>query len=400
MSTPRILRIINRFNLGGPTFNAAYLTKYLEPEFETLLLGGQKDDSEASSEFIVNQLGLQPRILSSMKRNVNAFNDFHSYREIKKIIREFKPDIVHTHASKAGAVGRMAAFHCKVPATVHTFHGNVFKGYFGPLRTSLVKKTERFLAKRTTAIIAISELQKKELVSDFRICAEEKVHVIPLGFDLSRFRENQEEKRKKFREKYLLGDDEIAISIIGRLVPIKNHRLFISAVCELQKKTNRKIRAFVVGDGECMNDLKGFCSENDVEFALPGEKKPALITFTSWIREADEVNAGSEIIALSSDNEGTPVSLIEAQAAGKPVVSTRVGGVENVVNEGVTGLLSPSGEKEGLVQNLLQLAENESLRIKMGNEGWHRVESKYHYTRLVEETKNLYYSLLKPSGFQ
>lgn len=140
MSKPKILRIINRFNLGGPTFNAAYLTKYLENDFETLLVGGQKDESEASSEFIVEKLGLHPRLLNSMRRKINFFNDLSSYRELKKIIKEFKPDIVHTHASKAGAVGRLAAYHCNVPVIVHTFHGNVFKGYFGSFKTSLVKK--------------------------------------------------------------------------------------------------------------------------------------------------------------------------------------------------------------------------------------------------------------------
>jgi len=400
MSKPKILRIINRFNLGGPTFNAAYLTKYLEDDFETLLIGGEKDESEASSEFIVEKLGLHPRLLTSMRRKVNFMNDLSSYREIKKIIREFKPDIVHTHASKAGAVGRLAAYHCKVPVIVHTFHGNVFKSYFGNFKTSLVKTTERFLAKRSTAIIAISELQKNELVNEHRICEPEKVHVIPLGFDLSRFRENPIEKRAFFRKKYEIKDDEIAIGIIGRLVPIKNHRLFLSAIHQLTQKTNKKIRAFVIGDGECMQDLQKYCEEINLNFNRPDGGNDRILKFTSWIKEIDIANAGLDIIALTSDNEGTPVSLIEAQASSRPVVSTRVGGIENVIIEGLTALLSDKGNIEKFTDNLLQLVENETLRQTFGANGWLQVESRFHYTRLVNDTKILYNNLLKQSHSQ
>lgn len=192
----KVLRIINRFNLGGPTFNAAYLTRYMEPGFETLLIGGEKDDSEADSTFILDQLGIQANILTEMKRDVGLMNDYKSYRAIRKLIREYQPDIVHTHASKAGAVGRLAAFHEKVPVIVHTFHGNVLKGYFGAVKTTIYKKLERYLAKKSTAIIAISDLQKEELINEHHLCEASKIKVIPLGFDLSRFWTDQEEKEK------------------------------------------------------------------------------------------------------------------------------------------------------------------------------------------------------------
>jgi hypothetical protein len=145
---PKILRIINRFNLGGPTYNAGYLTKYLAPDFETLLVGGMKDESEGSSEFILKNIGAEYRIIPQMKRSINPMNDLAAYGEIKKIIREFKPDIVHTHAAKAGALGRMAASVSKVPVIVHTYHGHVFHSYFGSLKTSIYKTIERDLGKR------------------------------------------------------------------------------------------------------------------------------------------------------------------------------------------------------------------------------------------------------------
>jgi glycosyltransferase involved in cell wall biosynthesis len=382
-----VLRILNRFNLGGPTFNVAYLTKFLEPEYHTHLAGGSIDDTEGSSRFILNDLGIKPVIISEMKREVNFANDIRSYYQIKKLIKEINPKIVHTHASKAGALGRMAAHKMKVPIIIHTFHGHVFHSYFGKLKTDLVIKTEQFLAKRSTAIIAISEKQKLELSEEFKICEPEKIHVIPLGFDLNKFRTDKEIKRKKFREKYKISDDKIVISIVGRLVPVKNHQLFIDAIIEIEKKFPDKIKAMIVGDGalrnELENSIKEKCSAINIE---PNH----LFCFTSWISEIDEVNAGSDIIALTSLNEGTPVSLIEAQASGKPIVSTRVGGIENVVEEGKTALLSPSGNKEEFVKNISILLQNKQMMNEFGAKGWELVGKKYHYERLVSDMKILY----------
>src|ERR1700757_1176039 len=252
---PRVLRIINRFNLGGPAYNVAFLTKYLAPEYETLLIGGEKEPDEDSSLFIFNEMGLEPLVINEMSRSVSFLQDIKAYYRIKKIIKEFKPDIVHTHAAKAGALGRLAAYSCKVPVIIHTFHGHVFHSYFGKFKTTIYKEVERYLAKKSSAIIAISEKQKQELCAEHKIAPEEKVKVIPLGFDLSRFTENQSEKRKNFREKYLLTEDEICIVIIGRLVPVKNHGLFLSAIADLQKKSSKKIRAFIVGDGDLRSQL-------------------------------------------------------------------------------------------------------------------------------------------------
>ena len=162
---PKILRIINRFNLGGPIYNVAYLTKYLSPEFETLLIGGMKDDDEESSEFILKDIGVDYKIIPEMKRSINPFHDIIAYKKIKKIIQEFKPDIVHTHAAKAGAIGRSAAHTCNIPVIIHTFHGHVFHSYFGGVKTLVYKTIERNLARKTSAIIALSERQKEELVN-------------------------------------------------------------------------------------------------------------------------------------------------------------------------------------------------------------------------------------------
>ena len=390
----KVLRIINRFNLGGPTYNVAYLSKYMSDDFETLLVGGAKDESEESSDFIVNNLGLKPIIVEEMLREIDLKNDYSAYKKIKKIIQEFKPDIVHTHASKAGTLGRLAASSCGVPIIIHTFHGHVFHSYFGKIKTAFYKTIERYLAKKSTVIIAISEIQKQELVEIHKICPAEKVKVIPLGFDLSKFQENIVEKRKSFRTKYNLEEDEIAISIIGRLVPIKNHTLFLEALKIVSEKTSKKIRAFIIGDGEERQNIESKASELGLSF-IDGTKsnQKALLTFTSWIKEIDIALSGADIVALTSFNEGTPVSLIEAQAANKPIVTTNVGGIENVVLSGQTALLCENNNPNQFAEELLKLIENEEMLASMSEKGWSHVKEKFHYTRLVKDMENLYRSL-------
>jgi glycosyltransferase involved in cell wall biosynthesis len=391
----RILRIINRFNLGGPTYNVAYLSKYISREFETLLVGGAKDESEASSDFIVSNLGLQPVIIEEMHREINLKNDFAAYKKIKKIIQDFKPDIVHTHAAKAGTIGRLAASNCRVPVIVHTFHGHVFHSYFGKLKTAFYKNIERYLATKSTAIIAISEKQKDELSRIYRICDANKVVVIPLGFDLRKFQTDQEEKRKTFRSRYNVSDDELVIAIIGRLVSIKNHAMFLEGIKRISEQTSQKIRAFIIGDGEERATIEAKATALHLPFTdATKSNAKTLLTFTSWIKDIDMALAGSDIVTLTSFNEGTPVSLIEAQAANKPIVSTNVGGIENVVLPDVTALLCENNNVTQFVQQLLKITENKEVRLKMAEEGWNHVRDKFHFSRLVSDMERMYKKLL------
>ena len=386
-SKKKILRIINRFNLGGPTYNAGLLTKYLSDEYETILVGGNHEESEGSSMHIVEHLGLEPVIIPEMQRSVNPKKDRIAYNKIQKIIQDFKPDIVHTHASKAGALGRKAAFNAKIPQIYHTFHGHVFHSYFGSLKTNLYKNIERRLAKKSTNIIAISELQKKELSEIHRICPAEKIKVIPLGFDLTPFYTNTEAKRKEFRSKWNIKENEVAIGIVGRIVPIKDHAFFIHVIEQVLKKTSKKIRVFIVGDGEERVNIQALISKKKLSYST--NTTPALFQFTSWMKNVDEVNAGMDIICLTSKNEGTPVSLIEAQASGNPVVSTNVGGIENVISADETGYLSDVGDLEQFTINLLKLIENEGIRNNMSNKGRER-SSLYSFENLISNIKSLY----------
>lgn len=383
----RILRIINRFNLGGPTYNVAYLSKYMPADFETLLVGGQKDDTEDSSEYIVRNLGLDPLIVPEMRRAISLKADRAAFRKMKQLIRDYRPHIVHTHASKAGAIGRLAAAACDVPVVVHTFHGHVFHSYFGKLSTTFYKSVERYLARKSDAIVAISERQKEELAHIHRICPAAKIRVIPLGFDLSRFMEGQQEKRQAFRSQWQVADDELAIVLVGRIVPVKNHDLFLEALAQLLPRTRKKIRAFIIGDGELRTEV-------ETKARGLGLMDNGRLIFTSWMKEVDVAYAGADIVALSSWNEGTPVSLIEAQAAGKPIVSTEVGGISDVVLPGQTALLSPAGSTEAFAENLLRLTENDRLRSDFSRLGRSQVQERFHYTRLVADMEKLYRELL------
>jgi glycosyltransferase involved in cell wall biosynthesis len=392
---PKVLRIINRFNVGGPIYNATYLSKYLEPDFETFLIGGPAGPNEESSLYIPEKLGIKIEVIPEMSRAIGIKNDWIAYKKIKKIIREFKPDIVHTHASKAGFLGRMAAHQLKVPVIVHTFHGNVFDAYFSRIKSKIFQCIERYLARKTDAIIAISSNQKNDLSTVYKICNADKITMIPLGFDLNKFNENKEEKRSEFRKKYSIATDEIVITIVGRLVPVKNHELFFDAIDFVRKHSAKKLRIFVVGDGEQKALLIKYCTEKELPFCDVLKSDPdSLVTFTSWIKEVDVVYCGSDIVALSSLNEGTPVSLIEAQAAGKPIVTTKVGGVENVVLHGKTGFISKINQPEEFYDNLLTLVEDEKLRQLFSEKGWDFVKERFHYLRLVSDMKTLYLTLI------
>lgn len=385
----RILRIVNRFNIGGPTYNAAWLSKGLYPAYETRLIAGTIDPTEGSSAYLLDELGLEYRILPEMRRAIHPLRDYRAYQQLCREIREFKPDIVHTHASKAGALGRLAALHEQVPVIVHTFHGNVMEGYFNPLITRAILSIERYLARHSSAVVAISPCQKHELHYRYRLCEPQKIVTIPLGFDLERFGQDREFKRQAFRQKHGLTD-EIAIGIIGRLVPIKDHALFLNSVAWLKGNTDRAFRVFIIGDGELRKELE----HQAAELGLGQD----LLRFCGWEKKMEDVIPGLDIVALTSRNEGTPVSLIEAQASGVAIVSTRVGGVSDTVRDTCSGLLCNSRNPEEFGQILKQVCEQDRLREKLSQGGKAFVMHRYAKDRLVSDAKNLYSALLKRSG--
>lgn len=373
--------------MGGPTYNATFLTRFLSDDFETLLVGGMPEEDETDSLHILKQYGIEPLLIKEMKRQPSFFQDRAAYKKLKNIMAEFKPDIVHTHASKAGALGRRAANSLGISVVLHTFHGHVFHSYFGTFKTKIYKAIERGLASKSSGIIAISEIQKKELTQIHNICEESKIKVIPLGFDLSRFNAAKNEFRESTREEFGILENEVAVAIVGRLVPVKNHLLFINALGNVIKDLTVPVKVFIVGDGSERSNI-----EEAVQ-SLP--KSPLLkIKLTSWIQDIAKFNAGMDFICLTSNNEGTPVSLIEAQAANIPVITTDVGGVRDIVLEGETGFIVPKNDVASLSDKMRLLIEDEKLRKKMSQNGWTFVEHKFHYSTLVKNMEEYYHSLI------
>ena len=396
----KVLRINNRLVIGGPSLNVTLLSAYLKPEFETKLLVGQKDDHEKDASNLAIEVEVYPIEISEMRRSIFPLNDIKAYFKIKKIIKEFKPDVVHTHASKPGTIGRLAAHSCKVKLIVHTFHGHVFHSYFNKALSFIIVAIERYLAKKSHAIIAISDLQKKELVEVYKIAPANKVFTIPLGFNLEKYAIDQDKKRGIFREKYGFKTDEIVIGIIGRVVPIKNHVMFVDVAAVVKREIGKNVRFAIIGDGDALPSIKKRAAEVGLSYSyfITDPKSDSDIVVTSWETQIDYVLAGLDIVALTSHNEGTPVSLIEANAAYKPVVSTNVGGVEDVITHGENGFLAPLHDVNTFADYVIKLVNDKELRIKMGNSGYNNVMARYSRQRLVKDVKKLYLNFLENNG--
>ena len=320
--------------------------------------------------------------IPSLGREVRWLNDVRALWALWRLCRELRPDIVHTHTAKAGTLGRIAAWLARVPVRVHTFHGHVFRGYFGPLRTSFYILIERLLAGITTRIVAISPRQAEELRHYLRLSSE-KVTVVPLGLELGRFAAGDSGgARQRFRERVRAGD-QLVVTMVGRLTAIKNLALALRAFAAVAADVSKLILV-LVGGGEEEAALRALAHDLDVA---------DRVRFAGWWDDLEAVYYGSDIIALSSDNEGTPVCLIEALACGRPVIATNVGGVADILGDGSFGVLVPAGDEGAFAAGLRQLVDP---AVRAGFEGRGRasVLARYDVARLVADVEALYDELL------
>lgn len=391
---PKVIHILNRLNIGGIVPQVINTVKNLQDDFEVQLLSGVIESTEAGADYLLEGTNLKPILIPDMQRGIDIKKDFKAYHHIKKIIKDFKPDIVHTHAAKPGALGRLAAIHAKVPVVLHTFHGHVFHSYFGKAKTRFFLETERWLAKKSSALIAISQLQKREMVQDFKLCTSKKMKVINYGYELARFYTEVETKRTHFRKHWKIQKDELLIGIIGRLVPIKNHALFLKAFDKVVQQYPKKVKAVIIGDGEEKENIQQLCNTLQLSYTnQPNDE--AKVTFTSWIKDIETAYAGIDILALSSLNEGTPISLIEAQAAGLPIITTDVGGVRDTILESSGVWVVPSDNVElfskALLKQIEYIAHNKNVNL---TENQQFVTEKFGLQQMITNIKQLYYSLL------
>lgn len=366
MPKPRLLIVLNRLIIGGPAVNTLAVAYLLKDEFEVLLIAGEPAHGEESASYLLERYkGIEVKIINSLKRSIVPFNDLRAFFEIKSVIKEFKPHIVHTHGSKPGVLARVAAWQLNVPVVVHTYHGHVFHSYFSPLVSSLIIKTERWLAKHSSFLIAINEHLKDELSNQYNIAPVSKIVLNRLGIDALPFLESKEQKRMQFRNEFAVQSSQYAVGIIGRLVPVKNHVAFIELIASLLFNSRAFLKFFIVGDGDERPKLENLLKFKEINYTHTGEffNPEAPVVFTSWRKDMDFVMAGLDIVVLTSLNEGTPVSVMEAMAAGKPVVASNVGGIAELFENEQNGWLY--NKYEELPEACLQILQNRELYISL-----------------------------------
>jgi len=396
----RLLIVLNRFVIGGQAVDTLPLAYFLRADFEILILYGEKEKDEIEPQFLLEKYpGLKLKKISHLRRSVNPFTDIIAFARLVYTIIRFKPHIVHTHGAKSGFLGRVAAWVCKVPVIVHTFHGHFFHSYFSKNISRFIAAVERRTGKITTAAVALSIAQKKELVEEYKILPASKIAIIPLGFAYEA-NNNQSYLRNAFRNKYGLQNKDIAIAIIGRIVPIKNHLFFIQVIKEI-RSSNVSSRAafFIIGDGQLRKQVEDELSKQQILFNHEKITRESRVVFTSWITNINEVMNGLDIVTLTSLNEGTPLSIIEAQFFKKPVVSTNVGGVKDTMEDAKTGFLVQKDDVKSFSEKITLLISNEDLRVRMGEEGYKFAEQRFSKQKEVDKTKEFYFSLLKQKGF-
>lgn len=379
---PKILRIIARLNVGGPAIHVSLLSAGLNHgRYLTTLVAGSIGEHEGDMSYLATSYGVQPVFVPELGREIGLKNDVRVLKQLMRLMRREKPDIVHTHTAKAGTLGRLAAIAAGVPIKVHTFHGHVFHGYFGPRKTRIFLAIERFLARRTDRIIVLSEQQAHEIADVYQVAPREKIRVIPLGFDLDGFL-SAEQHCGKLRAELGLPSDALIVTIVGRLVPVKNHRLFFEMARRVAAELPQA-HFVVVGDGELRPAL-------EEEAASLRDRTH----FLGWRRDLPVIYADSDVVALTSVNEGTPVALIEAMASGTPVVATRVGGVPDIVHDGEMGLVVEPNNADALTAAVRELLCNSAQREKLGAAGRSSVRERFDKQRLIEDVTQLYDELL------
>ena len=378
----KVMRIIARLNIGGPAIHVAMLTEQLSRlGYEQLLVYGQIGDEEGDMEYLLPE-GTQKALIPELGREIAPFRDLRTLFKLYRLMRQYQPDIVDTHTAKAGFVGRTAAWLARVPVRVHTFHGHVFHGYFGPAKTRVFLLLERLCARMSTRIITISPKLRDELVETYHIAPSEKVVVIPLGLDLQKLVAPIDPPQiSAWLAEQGIPADKKRVGIVGRLVPIKNHRLFLQAAQQIIRQRD-DVHFVIVGDGECRAELEQLTQEWQLT---------DFFTFTGWIKDIGLVLHSLDVLALTSTNEGTPISVMEALAAGVPVVATGVGGVADVLDEGKYGLIVPPGDVAALTEALGRALNGDHPDLAAAQAA---VLARYDVTRLVRETSELYTALL------
>jgi len=409
----KIVRIIARLNVGGPARHVVWLTKELQTdEFSSVLLTGTVPEGEEDMSYFAEENAVHPIFIEEMSRELSPKDAVSLWKVFRQIKRE-KPDVIHTHTAKAGTIGRVAGFiyrwltwktligKPRCVKLVHTYHGHVFHSYYGKHKTRIFLFIEKTLARLATdKIVVISNQQFNEIHKNFGVGQAKQFEIISLGIDLAPFADWRG-KQNILRAEIGAGDEEILVGIVGRLTEIKNLSLFLKAAKLYNENETAglpRLKFIIIGDGNLRTSLES-------EAETLGIKD--VVKFLGNRNDTDVFYAGLDIVALTSLNEGTPLSLIEAMANEKAVISTAVGGVVDLLGEVIKsrdafkvcerGISVVSGDAESFYQGLIYLAKDEKLRRELGDEGKKYVTARYSKERLIRDITQLYRHLNEPS---
>jgi glycosyltransferase involved in cell wall biosynthesis len=379
----RIARVIARLNVGGPAQHAILLTAGMDrARFLTTLITGIVGCREGDLSSMARARGVEPLVIPELGRALHPMRDLASLGKLVRLFRHLRPDIVHTHTAKAGALGRVAACLAGVPRSVHTFHGHVLEGYFSPAATQLFLRIERVLARRTDRIITVSPRLRQNLLA-MGIGRPEQVEVIPLGLDLDRFL-RMPRGQTDLRTSLGIPAGAPLLGIVGRLVPIKDHPTLLQALT-LFPDGRQAPHLLVVGDGERWEDLQRLTHHLGLA---------SRAHFLGWRDDLEAILGGLDVVICCSQNEGTPVALIEAMAAGVPVLSTDVGGVRDLVAHGETGWLVPAGDPPALARGIEKLLGDAGLCRRLAATARPAAMERHHIKALIHRMETLYADVL------
>ena len=386
----RITRIIARLNIGGPAIQAITLTSELEAYgYRTRLVRGVEDSAEGNMDYLAEERGVVPTLIPTMRRNP-GLGDLAALTRLVFLMWRDRPAVVHTHAAKAGTLGRVAtllAFPLPPmrPKLVHTYHGHSLTGYFSGRSAGIYRLIEKVLASQTDVLLAVSAEVRDDLVQ-LGVASPGKFRVMPLGFDLSPFTDDmgRDERRRALRAAWGIRDEDIVVTLIARLVPIKRVDRFLAVARMLADRSG--VKFVIVGDGELREELGSNAGATEL-----GEQ----LVWAGFRRDIPDVCFASDIVMLTSDNEGTPVSLIEAQAAAVPIVATDVGGVRSAVRPGESGFLAAASDVDAIAAAVCRLLDDAALRARMAAAGRAHATSLYTLGRLAADHAALYDELVE-----
>ena len=377
-----MFRLFSRLNVGGPAVHVILLTAGLKARgYTTRLAVGKESPREGNLLDLAAAKGVDCLQLVALGRDIRPLSDVRALWRLCRILRQFRPHIVHTHTAKAGVLGRVAARLAGVPVVVHTYHGHVLRSYFGPLRNALFRALERALGQASDALVAVSQSVKDDLV-DLGVAEAAKIRVVPLGLELAGL--TRALPRGRLRAQSGVAEGAPLVGIVGRLAPIKDLPTFLLAAA-LVRRSAPEVRFAIVGDGEERPAL-------EAEVLRLGLQD--VVHFHGWHRDMSGVYGDLDLVVNCSRNEGTPVALIEALAAGRPVIATRVGGTPDLLARGDNGILVPPGDPESLaaaIEGVLRAPDAARARAACGRA---YVLRQHCADRLVDDVDQLYRQLL------